>query len=108
MALVTNVEWEHVDVYEDVQAVAQAFASFASRTRPGGALVLCGDDAGARALLDAAPSGVRLVTYGAHTSHPTSCSSLGVGRQQCVGGGHTPLPTADRVGRVKDPTTTAQ
>jgi UDP-N-acetylmuramate--alanine ligase len=66
VALVTNVEWEHVDVYENAEAVAEAFAAFASRTRPGGALVLCADDPGARALLDAAPSGVRLVTYGTH------------------------------------------
>lgn len=66
VALVTNVEWEHVDVYENAAAVAEAFAAFASRTRPGGALVLCADDPGARALLDAAPSGVRLVTYGTH------------------------------------------
>jgi UDP-N-acetylmuramate-alanine ligase len=65
VALVTNVEWEHVDMFADEAAVAAAFDRFVARVRPGGALVVCGDDAGARALLDAAPSTVRLVTYGA-------------------------------------------
>ena len=83
----TNVEWEHVDMFADEAAVAAAFDRFVARVRPGGALVVCGDDAGARALLDAAPSTVRLVTYGA-TQRERESGPGGLTREE-----ETPLPS---------------
>lgn len=50
VAIVTNVEADHLDHYGTAQAVAAAFESFADRIVPGGALICCTDDPGAAAL----------------------------------------------------------
>ncbi len=58
IAVITNVEWEHPDVFPDEAAVQAVFAAFARRVRPGGRLVVCGDDPGVAAVLaDLARSG---------------------------------------------------
>ncbi|MCL9797398.1 Mur ligase family protein, partial [Frankia sp. AgKG'84/4] len=51
IAVITNVEWEHPDVFPDEAAVQAVFAAFARRVRPGGRLVVCGDDPGVAAVL---------------------------------------------------------
>jgi UDP-N-acetylmuramate--alanine ligase len=64
-AVVTNVEADHLDHYADEAAVARAFEEFAATVRPGGFLVCCADDAGARRLAVAARArGVDVRTYG--------------------------------------------
>jgi UDP-N-acetylmuramate--alanine ligase len=69
VAVVTNVEPDHLDFYGTPEAVEQAFATFCTTVQPGGVVVACVDDAGARRMLEAAaPSaaerGVTLVGYG--------------------------------------------
>ncbi len=69
IAVVTNVEPDHLDHYGTREAFEDAFAAFADRVADGGALVACADDAGSRRLLDAARGrlaarGVRAVGYG--------------------------------------------
>lgn len=69
VAVVTNVEPDHLDHYRSVGAFEQAFVDFASRVRDGGALVTCADDAGAVRMLAAVRDplgrrGVRVLTYG--------------------------------------------
>ncbi|WP_347876315.1 glutamate ligase domain-containing protein [Cellulosimicrobium cellulans] len=62
----TNVEPDHLDHYGSRAAFEQAFVDFAARIVPGGTLVACADDAGARALAAAhAEGGGAVVTYGA-------------------------------------------
>lgn len=51
IAVVTNVEADHLDRYGSAAAVQQAFAEFVALVRPGGAVVACADDPGARQLL---------------------------------------------------------
>ncbi|HEX3825810.1 MAG TPA: UDP-N-acetylmuramate--L-alanine ligase [Sporichthyaceae bacterium] len=64
-AIVTNVEADHLDHYGTPAAVEAAFVSFAGRVEPGGFLVLCADDPGARRLGEVAVgSGVDVRTYG--------------------------------------------
>jgi UDP-N-acetylmuramate--alanine ligase len=54
-ALVTNVDADHLDVWGTEAAYHAAFAEFVGTIDPDGpGLVLCGDDPGARALLDPA------------------------------------------------------
>ena len=53
VAVVTNVEPDHLDHYGSPEAFEDAFVAFAGRIRPGGALVACADDAGAARLVDA-------------------------------------------------------
>jgi UDP-N-acetylmuramate--alanine ligase len=50
VALVTNVEADHLDHYGDAEAVHAAFGRFAERVQPGGLLVVGADDRGSRAL----------------------------------------------------------
>ncbi|KAK1577427.1 hypothetical protein Q3G72_021652 [Acer saccharum] len=43
VAIVTNLDWEHVDIFQDEEAVNSAFRRFLKQIRAGGHLVLCGD-----------------------------------------------------------------
>ncbi len=63
-AVVTNVEWDHVDCYPTPSAFAAAFRQYVTQLPAGGLLVICADDAGALALRDAAPHGAEIRTYG--------------------------------------------
>ncbi len=42
VAVVTNVEWDHVDCYPNPESYRQAFAQFAGLVPPGGTVVFCG------------------------------------------------------------------
>ena len=65
IAVVTNVEPDHLDFYGTPAAVAEAYAEFAATVAPGGLLVASQDDPGARALADAQrAAGRRVVTFG--------------------------------------------
>ncbi len=50
IAVITNVEADHLDYYGTEEAYHQAFAVFAGRITPGGTLIACWDDPGARAV----------------------------------------------------------
>lgn len=69
VAVVTNVEPDHLDHYGSAEAFEDAFVAFAGRIRPGGTLVACADDAGAVRLVERvrdtlARRDVTVVTYG--------------------------------------------
>ncbi|MEE6274060.1 UDP-N-acetylmuramate--L-alanine ligase [Georgenia wangjunii] len=64
LALVTNIEPDHLDHYGSRGAFEQAFRDFVARIVPGGTLVACADDAGALALVEDTAGAVRTVTYG--------------------------------------------
>lgn len=65
VAVVTNVQPDHLDHYGTSEAVAEAFWAFAQTVRAGGTLVACADDAGsARLAARAAAQGIHVVTYG--------------------------------------------
>ncbi len=70
IAVITNVEWDHVDCYPKIENFQQAFVQFAGLVRPGGAVVFCGDDPGCRALhATAANEDVQWVSYGLHAGN---------------------------------------
>lgn len=62
VAIVTNVEADHLDVYGSVKGVRRGFASFLDGVKPGGMVVACADDRGASVLLPKVKE--RIVTYG--------------------------------------------
>lgn len=73
VAVVTNVEPDHLDHYGSAEAFEAAFEAFADRVLDGGALVACLDDPGAARLVDAVRDrltrrGVRVLTYGTDAS----------------------------------------
>jgi len=50
IAIITNVEADHLDCYESREALHSAFVEFASRPPFHGAVLICGDDPGAGSL----------------------------------------------------------
>ena len=62
VAIVTNLELDHPEVYRDLEDVLDAFVAFLERRRPGGVAVVCIDDPGVRRLLKRTAGSV--VTYG--------------------------------------------
>lgn len=65
IAVVTNIEPDHLDHYGSEEAFFQAFEDFADTLRPGGTLVACQDDSGSRRLAEAVRRrGGSVVTYG--------------------------------------------
>jgi UDP-N-acetylmuramate--alanine ligase len=64
MAVVTNVEWDHVDCYPSAEAFGAAFEQFVGKLAPAGKLLLCADDPRALALRRAAREDVSVQTYG--------------------------------------------
>lgn len=80
VAVVTNIEADHLDFYGTEEAYHRVFDTFAGRVVPGGALVLCLEDPGAADLAERAAAGqvelaegVRVLGYGsaaAVVAHP--------------------------------------
>ncbi len=65
VAVITNIESDHLDFFGSADAYTAAFDSFVGRLGPGGALVVCADDPGAAALADrSAAQGIRVLRYG--------------------------------------------
>ncbi len=65
VAVVTNVQPDHLDFYGTAQHVVAAYRQFADSVVDGGLLVACLDDPGSRALAERArESGRRVLTYG--------------------------------------------
>jgi len=62
MAVVTNVEADHLDIYADLADLRGAFEQFVRRARY---VVLCADDAGANAL--PTPPSAEVIRYGLHS-----------------------------------------
>jgi UDP-N-acetylmuramate--alanine ligase len=59
VAVVTNVEADHLDIYKDLDDITSTFSRF---VKGAAAIVLCDDDAGARSL--AMPASAEVVRYG--------------------------------------------
>jgi len=59
VAVVTNVEADHLDIYRDLEEIRRAFATY---VRPAQWVVLCADDAGANAV--PTPSSCEVIRYG--------------------------------------------
>jgi UDP-N-acetylmuramate--alanine ligase len=65
VAVVTNIEADHLDNYGTEQAYRASFADFLAKVKPGGLLVTSADDPGTRDLAGTAHAlGVRVVTFG--------------------------------------------
>ncbi len=57
MAIITNIEPEHLDHFGSAQRMEKAFEDFLKRLTPGGRWFGCGEDVGVRALADKTKSG---------------------------------------------------
>jgi UDP-N-acetylmuramate--alanine ligase len=86
VAVVTNIEADHLDFFGSVDAYTAVFDAFVERLAPGGALVVCVDDPGAAALADrSAALGVRVLRYGSPGAGLDLAGSLVSWEQQGTG-----------------------
>lgn len=75
VAIVTNIEADHLDHYGTLERVEQTFVEFMGRVGTDGTLVVCGDSP--RVIELATQANRRVVTYGFGASCDAICSVLG-------------------------------
>jgi UDP-N-acetylmuramate--alanine ligase len=103
VAVVTNVEADHLDHYGTAEAVTEAFSAFADRIVPGGLLVACADDPGSASLaarVRGRRSDVDVRTYGASPDADVRVVDLdvsGPGARFGLARGSSVVPLALRV-----------
>jgi UDP-N-acetylmuramate--alanine ligase len=74
LAMVTNVEADHLDFYDGIEDVERIFVEFLGNVSPGGVAVVCADDDRAMAL---APNcGCRVVGYGFSEGADVRCDDV--------------------------------
>jgi UDP-N-acetylmuramate--alanine ligase len=77
VAVVTNIEADHLDFFGSAEAYCAVFDDFAERLKPGGALVVCTDDPGAAALAERTEAlGIRVLRYGSDPGQPLAGTLL--------------------------------
>lgn len=72
VAIITNIEPDHLDNYGSPEKFAEAFFDFSNCIKPGGTLIVCTDDPGCRHLVERRESsrsecavpGIRILGYG--------------------------------------------
>ncbi len=62
VAVITNIEWEHVDIYDDLEDTRRAFVEFANKVPFYGAVIACVDDPQVQKILPQIEP--RTLTYG--------------------------------------------
>ena len=98
LAVVTNIEAEHLDCYDDEDDLVAAFSSFANRVSVFGSVILCADDPGAWGLRDRVRR--RVVGYGAS---PEAEMRLDISSADAGGTRFTVFRGGSRLGEVNLP-----
>ncbi len=92
VAVVTNIEADHLDFYGSVEAYRAVFDDFVERLTPGGALVVCTDDPGAAALAERTEAlGIRVLRYGSDPGQSAAGRPAGLGTARHRGGRAHPV-----------------
>ncbi|MBS9532991.1 UDP-N-acetylmuramate--L-alanine ligase [Mycobacterium sp. M1] len=98
VAVVTNIEADHLDFFGSADAYTHVFDEFAARIALGGALVVCVDDPGAAALADrSAAQGIRVLRYGSGGDAPLAARLLDWEQQGTGAVAQIALAGSDRV-----------
>lgn len=66
--ILTSVEFDHADIYKDLDAVKSAFRGLVKRIRSGGRLIACTDYSAVVELIGEAAPAVKVMTYGREKS----------------------------------------
>ena len=77
IAVVTNIDREHVDHYPTLESIEAAFTEFVNKIPFYGACIVCLDDPNVQAILPAMTR--RVITYGASTQADMQASDIGCG-----------------------------
>lgn len=80
IALITNIELDHPDIYESVEAVTSVFIEFTNNVGKNGVIVGCGDDPQVRTVLQKAKR--RTISYGFSPQNDYVLSSVHVSGDQ--------------------------
>lgn len=75
VAVVTNIEADHLDHYASLEEIEETFDSFMRRSPEDGVLVVCGEDV--RLAEIARATGRRVITYGRTQECDVRCATLG-------------------------------
>jgi UDP-N-acetylmuramate--alanine ligase len=106
-AVITNVEADHLDNYSGLAEIQSAFEAFARRVTPGGVLIICADDPGARAVAEASRGlGIRIRSYGESASADYRISAVtarGMGSTVTVTAATSPFTVPARGDGPPDP-----
>ena len=98
VAIVTSVQPDHLDYYGTVAAVEAGYRAFVDTIEPGGVLIACVDDPGARRLADyAATRGLTVLGYGTSSDAQVRLSDImltGLGARARVHCGDAAYPMA--------------
>ena len=98
VAVITNVEPDHLDYYGTPEAYQEAFLEFGRRVRQGGLLLACADDPGARYVSDVLGDlPIRHETYGAEGVRFWLADDV---RMSAAGADYTLLRGGARLGAV--------
>lgn len=73
VAVITNVEWDHVDIYPTRDDYEAAFRAFAGAARQQRDIIVCGDDPGALRIVEAIPQATRYGIDEQVARDPISC-----------------------------------
>jgi UDP-N-acetylmuramate--alanine ligase len=102
ITVITNLEPEHLDCYDDLDDLEQAFVAFANRASVFGTVVLCADDPGSRRLRPRLRR--RVISYGTATdaelkmkinhADPGGTRFQVFERERGIGEIHLPVPGA--------------
>ena len=77
IAVVTNIDREHLDHYPSIEAIQAAFIEFVNKVPFYGAVIVCLDDANVQGILPSIKR--RTVTYGATAQADVEASEIGCG-----------------------------
>ncbi|GAA2782195.1 UDP-N-acetylmuramate--L-alanine ligase [Saccharopolyspora taberi] len=98
VAVVTNVEPDHLDHHGTAEAYTAVFERFVERIEPGGVLIACADDPGAALLADRAEAeGVRVRRYGHAVTGDSDARMVGYRPEHSSG-----VVTVELTGRLVD------
>ena len=75
-AIITSVEFDHADIYADLEAVKVAFAQLVSLLAVGAPLLGCGDWPDLREVVERGGSGVNFISYGSNPDNDWSIEDL--------------------------------
>jgi UDP-N-acetylmuramate: L-alanyl-gamma-D-glutamyl-meso-diaminopimelate ligase len=99
-AILTSVEFDHADIYRDLEHVKSAFRAFVSGLPAEGTLVACFDDANVREV--ARHAACRVTGYGVEPREPAAWEARGV-TPRATGTGFRLVHDAEVVARVEIP-----
>jgi UDP-N-acetylmuramate--alanine ligase len=96
IAVVTNIDREHLDHYADLAEIQDAFVEFVSRVPFYGAVVICLDDPNVRAILPRIDR--RILTYGLSSEADVSATGIAV---EGFGASYVAQAGGEELGKVR-------